>query len=242
MTDEAQFETRRRTRTKHHRPAVRPPLECIALLLQGGGALGSYQAGAYEVLPEDGLHPDWVAGISIGAINSALIVGNPSAERVGKLRAVLAGDHRQPAARLGGRVRAIRAARRLRPRPFQPGERGVGHGERRRQLLPAVPAARRAATDRRARGDQLLRDQRAQKHARGLVDFDRINEGTTRLSVGAVNVRSGTFVYFDTTTHSIRPGHVSSGKLAVDHAFQANRAISLKSSRGLRGNNLARSP
>jgi NTE family protein len=75
-----------------------------------------------------------------------------------------------------------------------------------------------------------------------LVDFDRINEGTTRLSVGAVNVRSGNFVYFDTTTHSIRPGHVSSGKLAVDHAFQANRAISSKSSRGLRGNNLAGSP
>ena len=68
------------------RPA-RPPFECIALLLQGGGALGSYQAGVYEALAEADLHPDWVAGISIGAINSALIAGNAPTERVGKLRA-----------------------------------------------------------------------------------------------------------------------------------------------------------
>src|SRR3954462_12542836 len=65
----------------------RPPFECVALLLQGGGALGSYQAGVYEALAEADLHPDWVAGISIGAINSALIAGNPPKERVAKLRA-----------------------------------------------------------------------------------------------------------------------------------------------------------
>src|SRR5277367_6481736 len=65
----------------------RPPFECIALVLQGGGALGSYQAGVYEALAEVDLHPDWVAGISIGAINSALIAGNPPENRVDKLRA-----------------------------------------------------------------------------------------------------------------------------------------------------------
>src|SRR5277367_5783454 len=64
----------------------RPPFECIALVLQGGGALGSYQAGVYEALAEVGLHPDWVAGISIGAINAALIAGNPPESRVEKLR------------------------------------------------------------------------------------------------------------------------------------------------------------
>src|SRR5690242_17894420 len=64
----------------------RPPFECIALLLQGGGALGAYQAGVYEALSEVQLHPDWVAGISIGAINSALIAGNPPGARVEKLR------------------------------------------------------------------------------------------------------------------------------------------------------------
>ena len=64
----------------------RPDFERIALLLQGGGALGSYQAGVYEALAEADLHPDWVAGISIGAINAALIAGNPPERRVDRLR------------------------------------------------------------------------------------------------------------------------------------------------------------
>lgn len=64
-----------------------PPFECIALLLQGGGALGAYQAGVYEALAEADLHPDWIAGISIGAINGALIAGNAPEARVDKLRA-----------------------------------------------------------------------------------------------------------------------------------------------------------
>src|SRR5689334_9792864 len=66
---------------------TRPEFERIALLLQGGGALGAYQAGVYEALAQLGLHPDWVAGISIGAINSALIAGNPPEQRVERLRA-----------------------------------------------------------------------------------------------------------------------------------------------------------
>src|ERR1700675_1511390 len=64
----------------------RPPFERIALLLQGGGALGAYQAGVYEALAEHDLWPDWVAGISIGAINAALIAGNPPNQRVARLR------------------------------------------------------------------------------------------------------------------------------------------------------------
>jgi NTE family protein len=64
----------------------RPPFQCIALLLQGGGALGAYQAGVYEALSEVGIHPDWVAGISIGAVNSAIIGGNPPEKRVEGLR------------------------------------------------------------------------------------------------------------------------------------------------------------
>jgi predicted acylesterase/phospholipase RssA len=67
-------------------PARRPPFECIALLLQGGGALGSYQAGVYAALAEAELQPDWVAGISIGAINGALIAGNAPERRVEQLR------------------------------------------------------------------------------------------------------------------------------------------------------------
>src|SRR5271165_531868 len=64
----------------------RLPFDCIALLLQGGGALGAYQAGVYEALAEADIHPNWVAGISIGAINSALIAGNPPNRRVERLR------------------------------------------------------------------------------------------------------------------------------------------------------------
>ena len=67
-------------------PQGRTPFEQIALLLQGGGALGAYQAGVYEALAEAALHPDWVAGISIGAINSAIIAGNSSKCRVDALR------------------------------------------------------------------------------------------------------------------------------------------------------------
>jgi NTE family protein len=65
----------------------RPQFECIALLLQGGGALGAYQAGVYEALAEADLHPNWTAGISIGAINGALIAGNAPEARVDKLSA-----------------------------------------------------------------------------------------------------------------------------------------------------------
>src|SRR5215467_7878510 len=68
------------------RKDTRTPFEQIVLLLQGGGALGSYQAGAYQALAEADLHPDWVAGISIGAINSAIIAGNAPDKRVDRLR------------------------------------------------------------------------------------------------------------------------------------------------------------
>jgi len=74
-------------RNRTTRVRTRPPFECIAFLLQGGGALGAYQAGVYQALAEADLHPDWVAGISIGAINSAIIAGKPPVERVAKLRA-----------------------------------------------------------------------------------------------------------------------------------------------------------
>src|SRR5258707_1199815 len=64
----------------------RLPFECVALVLQGGGALGAYQAGVYEALAEAGIHPDWIAGISIGAINAAIITGNAPNSRVDRLR------------------------------------------------------------------------------------------------------------------------------------------------------------
>jgi NTE family protein len=77
---------RRPLSRKTHVTTQRPPFERIALILHGGGALGAYQAGVYQALAEANLHPDWVAGISIGAINSALIAGNPPQKRVETLR------------------------------------------------------------------------------------------------------------------------------------------------------------
>jgi NTE family protein len=62
------------------------PFECVALVLQGGGALGAYQAGVYEAMAESGIHPDWVAGVSVGAINGAIIAGNPPSSRISRLR------------------------------------------------------------------------------------------------------------------------------------------------------------
>ena len=62
------------------------PAEKTVLVLQGGGALGAYQAGAYEALCNAGYMPSWVAGISIGAVNSAIIAGNPPERRVERLR------------------------------------------------------------------------------------------------------------------------------------------------------------
>src|SRR6201988_868458 len=73
-------------RLKPHYVEQRPPFGRVALLLQGGGALGSYQAGVYQALAEANLHPDWVAGISIGSVNAALIAGNSREKRVEKLR------------------------------------------------------------------------------------------------------------------------------------------------------------
>jgi NTE family protein len=74
------------TQRKTHRTLERRPFERIALILQGGGALASYQTGVYQALAEANLHPDWVAGISVGAVNSALIAGNSPQKRVERLR------------------------------------------------------------------------------------------------------------------------------------------------------------
>src|SRR5262249_56553663 len=62
---------------------------CVALVLNGG-ALRAYQAGVYEALSEVGIHPDWIAGVSIGAINAAIIAGNPPDSRVDRLREIWA--------------------------------------------------------------------------------------------------------------------------------------------------------
>jgi NTE family protein len=199
---------------KSHRLSKRPPFDCIALLLQGGGALGSYQAGVYEALAEANLHPDWVAGISIGAINSAIIAGNAPAERVEKLRTFWREITVNPllgwTAALGdlwikgdfarGLFNHMSAAMAL----FQ----GVANF-----FAPRHPAAWLHA-DGTLEATSFYDTKPLKSTLERLIDFDRINSGETRLSVGAVNARTGNFVYFDNMTHTIGPEHVmASGSL-----------------------------
>lgn len=198
-----------------HLPATqrRLPFDCIALLLQGGGALGAYQAGVYEALAEAGIHPDWVAGISIGAINAAIIAGNPPESRVDRLRDFWTQvtstapwdwsgnpllDRRNDNARnvlnqmSAGLAAACGANGFFSARPLMPWLHSGGTTEA------------TSFYDTSALKSTLER----------LVDFDRLNAGTTRFSAGAVNVRTGNFVYFDNSTHTILPEHImASGAL-----------------------------
>jgi len=198
------------------RPPVlaRPPYESVVLLLQGGGALGAYQAGVYEALAEAEVHPDWIAGISIGAINSAIIAGNAPKERVAKLRAFwelvttsppwdLFSDHVARLAR-GNDARFL-ANQMSATTTLMAGATGF--------FAPRLPGPwhqPRGTIDATSYYDTSA----LKATLEGLVDFDRINSGAMRYSSGAVNVRSGNFVYFDTTKHRIRAEHViASGSL-----------------------------
>jgi NTE family protein len=178
------------------------------LLLQGGGALGAYQAGVYEALAEQGLHPDWVAGISIGSINAALIAGNPQRERVDKLRSFWEGITAPApwdwAANLG-----LRIAETIETRKFtnQMSAASALFGGVAGFFWPRIPSPWQQPTG-STKATSYYDTSNLQTTLEGLVDFDLINAGGTRFSVGAVNVRSGNFVYFDTTTHTIRPEHI----------------------------------
>ena len=190
----------------HSKKHPHPPEDCI-LVLQGGGALGAYQAGVFESLVKTWREPSWVAGISIGAINAALIVGNPVSRRVERLRTFWELVSSSLAATtlaqgIGSRegLNEASATRgmlfgvpgffkpRFPPAPFQP-----------RGTLEAISYYDTAP----------LRET-----LENMVDFDRINSGALRLSVGAVNVRTGNFEYFDSAKQKLDARHImASGAL-----------------------------
>jgi NTE family protein len=160
------------------------------LVLQGGGALGSYQAGAYQALCRHDFEPDWVAGISIGAINAAIIAGNPPERRVARLKefwemisspvpwSPLTSDDRGRS--FFNETSAAMVATFGVPGFFTP-------------RLPPAPLWPQGSPESLSYYDTgALRV--TLEH---LVDFDRINDLKTRLSVGAVSVTSGNFRYFD---------------------------------------------
>jgi NTE family protein len=190
------------------------PFEVVALVLQGGGSLGAYQAGVYEALSEAGIHPNWIAGMSIGAINAAIIAGNPPNDRVDRLRKFWtqatadgpwsgAGD-----ACIGlARGDAMRQWLNQMSASFAMASGARGFFSARRLPPWFHPAGTIEATSFYDTSDLKRTLER-------LVDFDRLNAEAVRFSVGAVNVRTGNFVYFDTKTHTIRPEHVmASGAL-----------------------------
>ncbi len=210
------------------RGAVAPPekpkpnataFESVALLLQGGGALGAYQAGVYEALLEAEVEPTWIAGISIGAINSAIIAGNPRETRVARLREfwelvsqphdggwgslwtdMLNGDVARGWVNQlsAGQIMAKGVPGFFTPRAPPP------------FLRPASVTGATSWYDTSALKPTLER----------LVDFDRINAKTMRFSVGAVNVRTGNFAYFDNETDVIGPEHIMASG-ALPPAFDA---------------------
>lgn len=187
-------------------PALPLP-DTVALVLQGGGALGSYQAGVIEALGANRIEIDWVAGISIGAVNAALFAGNPPERRLERLKtfwertASALPDFQIPMwdqarewlhewsagmVMLGG-VPGFFTPRTLPPALAAPGTPGA--------LSFYDSAPLRETLD-------------------ALVDWDLLNSGPVRLSVGAVDIESGNFRYFDTTTDRIDARHImASGAL-----------------------------
>ena len=180
--------------------------ERIALVLQGGGALGAYQAGAYQALHEAGLEPDWVAGVSIGGINGALIAGNAPEHRLDRLREFWETITRPtwPFTADGDEARRVRnnwssfeAMMFGQPGFFSP------------NVPPPWMSPRGADTATSFYDSAPLRET-----LRRLVDFDLLNQTSMHYAAGAVNVLNGNFYYFDNAQIEITAEHVmASGAL-----------------------------
>lgn len=163
--------------------------ERIALVLSGGEALGAYQAGAYAALEQSGVRPNWIAGTAIGAVNAVIIAGNLPHERAFRLRQFWHGLSRIAAQRCPWGFRRwaqTTAVRRLQ-------QIGRGPGLAPRAVAPVVPAAE-------------LRDLIGEA-----VDFGRVNSGTVRVVLGAVNLATGAETFFDNDRHVLGLDHVLAG-------------------------------
>jgi NTE family protein len=196
---------------KRRRSAPQPPMPLppqVALVLQGGGALGSFQGGIYEALHDAAIEVDWVAGISIGAINAAIIAGNPPERRVARLRefwaTVTAALPSFPIPFVHDRMRealnewsATLVATGgvpgfFSPRPWPP--------------IMAIPGTIEALS--------FYDTTPLVETLNGLIDWDLLNDGPVRLSVGAVEIETGNFWFFDSTRDRIDHRHImASGAL-----------------------------
>ncbi len=184
----------------------------VVLVLQGGGALGAYQWGVYEALHEAGVEPAWVIGTSIGAINAALIAANPPAQRLAHLRAFWSQVEKQaPSAGIDwwglGRLWAnLGTVTQGIPAFFEPNAAAL----RGPQAPVGVEQASYYCTE-------PLRRTLAP-----LLDFERLQRGPTRLTVGAVNACSGAMRYFDSREEELNLEHIMASG-ALPPAFPAVR-------------------
>jgi NTE family protein len=189
------------------KPAQSPAKARRVLVLQGGGALGSYQAGAYAALCQHGFDPVWIAGISIGAVNAAIIAGNPKERRAERLkefwelvsspvmwRPIIKGEQSRT---IFNEASAAFIATFGVPGFFMP-------------RMPPAPLWPRGTPQAISYYDTAPLRETLER----LVDFDLVNSKQVRLSVGAVNVRTGNFAYFDNSTQKLGPEHImASGAL-----------------------------
>jgi NTE family protein len=193
-----------------------PPYETIALVLQGGGALGAYQAGVYQGLEEAGIAPNWIAGISIGALNTAIIAGNAPNMRLERLRQFweticrpayslpLAAPVEHMLFNMHDEVRKTFTALQAVCAITQ-GQQGF-FAPRLPPPMPWVSGDPGAAS--------WYDTSQLKTTLERLCDFERINAREVRVSVGAVNVRTGNFAYFDNTRIALRAEHfIASGAL-----------------------------
>lgn len=182
--------------------AIDAGYECI-LVLQGGGALGAYQAGVFEALSTLYQTPTWLAGISIGAINAALIAGNPATERVARLR------------EFWETITAAYPPPRLAPVATSTARQALNEANALQVLMFGVPGFFKprfppAALQPPGSLEAIsYYDTTPLAATLGrLIDFDLLNDGRVRLSVGAVNVRTGNFEYFDTNRQRLDVRHI----------------------------------
>jgi NTE family protein len=185
----------------------------LVLVLQGGGALGAYQVGVYQALHEAGMEPQWVIGTSIGAINGAIIAGNPPGQRMDKLGRFWHLVQQQDGADFGAWWSALsRAAANYKIYTggidgfFKPNLRAAG------DVNAAVGVEQAAFYNTDALRDTL----------EGLIDFDYINAKNGRLTLGAVRVGNGEMDYFDSRDKPLGVEHVMASG-ALPPAFPAIR-------------------
>ncbi len=185
--------------------------EQVVLVLQGGGALGAYQAGVYQARMEGGIEPDWVIGTSIGAINGAIIAGNEPGNRIARLREFWDGMTRKgpldqfwPTAMFGNSLANLSTIMSGIPGFFAPNPQAFWG--------PAVPLGIDKAS--------FYTTDPLKETLGRLVNFDCVNRKQVRLSVGAVNVRSGEMRYFDSRAMPLTAAHIMASG-ALPPAFPA---------------------